>query len=76
MHERLSRSTTRLLPASALLDVRGPAAPDGQRVDTYPSIAPDRVSRAVGSPQPPRRGNGDRAPARARGPGEGQQTVN
>ena len=72
MHEGLRQ--TRLLPASVVVAC-GPAAPHGHRPDTFPSIAPDRVSRAVGSPQPPRRGNGHRAPARARGPGEGHQAV-
>jgi hypothetical protein len=72
MHEQLRQ--TRLRPASVVA-VRGSAAPHGHRLDTYPSIAPDRVIRAVGSPQPPRRGNGHRALARARGPGEGHQAV-
>jgi hypothetical protein len=73
MHERCDQD--RRLPEPVVVRVSGPAAPQGHRLGTNPSIAPDRVSRAVGSPQPPRRGNGHRAPARARGPGEGQQTV-
>ena len=75
MHERLTTNPTRLRPASGFGVAACGPAPRGAASDTYPSIAPDRVSRAVGSPQPPRRGNGDRAPARARGPGEGHQTV-